>query len=92
MKNTPKASRVHTTKVLDRFTVRLILGTRGISTAIARISGYSKGHVADIISGRRAVTQRFIDAMTEAFGRDSELRQRAVMNVRYGTELKDKSA
>ena len=51
MKHTPK-KRNHNKK-LDTATARMIRAGRGVSKEIADRTGYSKGHVSDMVNGRR---------------------------------------
>jgi hypothetical protein len=85
MKHTPKK----TNSKLDRFTARMILGSRGVSKEIVNRTGYCKGHVSDMISGRRTPTPEFIDAALEALAADSERRQLALVRSRYGAALQE---
>lgn len=71
---------------LDAATVRMVRNTHGMSKRICRFSGYSKGHVSDILAGRKRPTERFLDALIEATMRDAQDRNFVAVRSKYGRE------
>ncbi len=47
-------------------TVRLVRGTHGFVTAIARAGGFRPSYVSDVLAGRRPPSARFLVALVEA--------------------------
>jgi hypothetical protein len=60
---------------LDPIIGRAIVNTRRVSSAMVALTGYSKGHISDIIHGRRRASGRFVMAMLEAMALDDEQRR-----------------
>lgn len=46
--------------------MRLVRGTHGFVTAIARAGGFRPSYVSDVLAGRRPPSARFLAALVEA--------------------------